>query len=159
MGRILSLDIGDKYIGLAMSDPLGYTAQPYKTYKRVGQLEDLAFFKELVETYDVEMLLSGLPLSLDGTESKQTRKARNFAGFLKNKLELPLVFMDERLTTEASHEILYESGMSGRNHKKVIDTVAAQIILQDYLEDQRMKKAREERLKEMEREASEDSEE
>lgn len=137
MERILGLDIGDKYIGIAVSDPLGFTAQPYRTYRRGSRDEDLDFFRNVVGQFRPKLIVAGLPLSLSGKESAQTRKARNYAGFLKNALGLPLVFWDERLTTEASGDILAESGVKRSDRKQMIDTVAAQIILQEYLESER----------------------
>ena len=137
MERILGLDIGDKYIGIAVSDPLGFTAQPYRTYRRGSRDEDLDFFRNVVDQFRPKLIVAGLPLSLSGKESAQTRKARNYAGFLKNALGLPLVFWDERLTTEDSGDILAESGVKRSDRKQMIDTVAAQIILQEYLESER----------------------
>ncbi|MGI6108795.1 MAG: Holliday junction resolvase RuvX [Eubacteriaceae bacterium] len=137
MERILGLDIGDKYIGIAVSDPLKITAQPYRTYRRASREEDLAFFRDVAEQFRPSLIVAGLPLSLDGGESAQTRKAKNYAGFLKNALGIPVVFWDERLTTEESHDILSESGIRKSDRKQMIDTVAAQIILQEYLEANR----------------------
>lgn len=142
MGRILSLDVGDKYIGLAASDPLGITAQPLETHRRGSFQEELAFYLELIKEKDIEMILCGLPLGMNGEDTPQTGKTRNYAGFLKKRLPVPLIFLDERLTTEASRDILDESGIDRRNQKQVIDTVSAQILLQDFLEDQRIKRER-----------------
>lgn len=142
MGRILSLDVGDKYIGLAVSDPLGITAQPLRTHRRGSFQEELAFYEALIAEMDIEMILCGLPIGMNGEETSQTGKTRNYAGFLRKRLPVPLTLLDERLTTEASREILDESGYERRNQKQVIDTVSAQILLQDYLEDRRLKQER-----------------
>ncbi len=133
--RLLGLDIGDRYIGIAVSDPLGLTAQPYRTYKRGTREDDLSFFGDVVEQFNVETLVCGLPLNMDGSESSQTRKAKNYAGFLKNALGLKEIkYVDERLTTLEADEILKRGGKKYKDKKKVIDTVAAQIILQEYID-------------------------
>ncbi len=134
MHRKLGLDIGDHYIGIAVSDPLDLTAQPYRTYKRKTREDDLAFFKELVDQYGVQTIVAGLPLNMDDTESSQTRKARNYAGFLKNALGVKIVYVDERLTTESAADVLIETGVRREKRKEKIDTIAAQFILQEYLD-------------------------
>ena len=137
MQRILGLDIGDKYIGIAVSDPLRITAQPYRTYKRGTREDDLSFFNDLITQYNVETIVCGLPLNIDGTESAQTRKTVNYANFLRNHTDLKDVkYVNETLTSIEADQILDESGVSrGRSRKNKIDTVAAQLILQEYLEE------------------------
>lgn len=137
MERLLGLDIGDHYIGIAVSDPLMLTAQPYRTYKRKTREEDLEFFKDVVEQFNVDTLICGLPYSVDGTESSQTRKAKNYAGFLKNALGLKKVeYVNEVLTSVEADEILELGGVRDRKEKKKkIDTLAAQIILQEYMDN------------------------
>lgn len=141
MERLLGLDIGDHYIGIAVSDPLMLTAQPYRTYKRKTREEDLAFFKDVVEQFNVNTLVCGLPLNIDGTESSQTRKAKNYAGFLKNALGLKDVkYVNEVLTSVEADEILNLGGIKDRKEKKKkIDTIAAQLILQDFMDNHKGK--------------------
>ena len=81
--RILGLDIGDRYIGIAVSDPLGMTAQPYRTYKRGTRDDDISFFSDVIEQFNIKKIVCGLPLNSDGSESSQSRKIQNFVNFLK----------------------------------------------------------------------------
>lgn len=133
--RLLGLDIGERHIGIAVSDPLGLTAQPYQTYRRASREEDLAFFKDLADQYNVTTVVCGLPLNMDDSESAQTRRTKNYAGFLKNALGLEnVIYIDERLTTMEAGDILNTGGVRGRKKRKEkIDTIAAQIILQTYM--------------------------
>lgn len=137
--RLLGLDIGDHYIGIAVSDPLGLTAQPYRTYKRKTREEDLAFFTDVVNQFNVNTIVCGLPFNIDGTESSQTRKTKNYAGFLKNALQLSNIeYVDETLTTQEAGEILDIGNVKGRDKRKEkIDTIAAQLILQEYMDNQK----------------------
>lgn len=136
MQRLLGLDIGDRYIGIAVSDPLGLTAQPYRTYKRGTREDDIDFFRDIVDQYNVKTIVCGLPLNLDDTESAQTRKTKNYAGFLKNALGLENIeFVDERLTSREADEILDIGQVKRVNRKKNIDTIAAQLILQEYMDN------------------------
>lgn len=133
--RLLGLDVGDKYVGIALSDPLGLTAQPYKTYKRHSPEKDLEFFRNLIEEFNVKTVICGLPTNIDGTESKQTAKTQNFAGFLRNALKFELIYVDETLTTMEADEILSMGGYKTREEKKKkIDMIAAQLILQGYMD-------------------------
>ena len=134
--KILGLDIGDRYIGIAVSDSLGMTAQPYRTYKRGNREEDLEFFTDVVDQFNVDTIVCGLPYNMDGSESKQTRKAKNYAGFLKNSLNIDkLEFVDERLTTEEADGILDIGHVKQKDRKNKIDTLAAQLILQEYMDN------------------------
>ena len=126
--RLLGLDVGDKYIGIAVSDPLGITAQGYRTWKR-GTRDD-----DLVEQFNVTTLVSGLPKDMEGNETAQARKTRNFCQFLKKRLNLEVVYIDERLTSKASERVLIEGGVRREKRKEYIDTLAAQMILQVYLD-------------------------
>lgn len=132
--RLLGLDVGDKYIGIAVSDPLGITAQGYRTWKRGTRDDDLAFFTDVVEQFNVTTLVSGLPKDMEGNETTQARKTRNFCQFLKKRLNLEVVYIDERLTSKASERVLIEGGVRREKRKEYIDTLAAQMILQVYLD-------------------------
>ena len=132
--RILGLDVGDRYIGIAVSDPLGMTAQGYRTWKRKSRDEDLEFFADVAEQFNVELMVAGKPLNMDGSESAQTRKTVNFCQFLKKRLGIPVIYIDERLTSKASEAVLIQGGTRREHRKDYIDTLAAQMILQVYLD-------------------------
>lgn len=134
MKKILGLDVGDKYIGIAVSDALGITAQGYRTYKKGNRDDDLAFFTDIVTQFGIETMVSGLPKDMMGQETAQARKTRNYCQFLAKRLHVKVIYLDERLTTKASERVLIEGGVRRENRKKHIDTLAAQIILQTYLD-------------------------
>lgn len=134
--RILGLDVGNKYIGIAVSDPLGITAQGYRTYRRQSREEDLAFFTDVIEQFNVKLVVTGLPKEMDGSESKQCRQTRNFCQFLKKRLSVEVAYIDERLTTKASEQVLMEGGVRREKRKAHIDMLAAQLILQTFLDEQ-----------------------
>lgn len=131
--RVLGLDVGDKRIGVALSDPLRIIANPIEVYVRQGAERDTDYFAKFISEREVTTVVIGLPLNSDGTESEQTAKTRVFAGSLQTKTSAQIVFMDERFTTQAAEEVLLEADLSRADRKKVIDKVAAVIILQDYL--------------------------
>lgn len=134
MKRILAMDVGDKTIGLAISDPLGITAQGLKTIKRTNLQEDLEEIREVLNNYDVDHVVLGLPINMNGTIGPQGDKVKEFAKNLERKLGLKVKFEDERLTTVSAERILIEADMSRKKRKEVIDTVAATYILQTYLD-------------------------
>lgn len=133
--RIIALDVGDRRIGIAVSDPLGYTAQPIETYTRVGYGPDTRRIKQLAEQYETDRILCGLPLNMDGTQGFQTEKVREFAAQLE-KASLQVEFYDERMTTMLAENALLEADMRRENRKKKVDMVAAVMILQSYLDAQ-----------------------
>ena len=133
--RVLALDFGLKRIGLALSDPEGRMALPYTTLIRKDNSQLLARIQDIVDQEKVECLVVGLPLGLNGEETLSTRQARNFARLLGRATSLPVHLQDETLTSsEASHR-LNESGLRGRRQKKVLDQLAATIILESFLEE------------------------
>lgn len=134
MERILGIDVGDKRIGIAVTDPLFITAQGVMTLKRKSREDDLSAFKELIERYQIKTIVAGLPVSMDGSESAQTRKTVNFCQFIKKRLGVEIIYEDERLTSVSSEEILIEGNVSRQDRKKYVDTLAAQLILQSYME-------------------------
>ena len=137
--RILSLDIGEKRIGIAVSDPLGITANGLMTLERVGVRKDCDKIIALIDEHKCEKVVIGLPLMLDGSFSPQTEKVREFARILKNKLKssgrskIGLVYYDERFTTSIAERVLIDADLSRKKRKEVIDKQAATIILTDYL--------------------------
>jgi putative Holliday junction resolvase len=142
-GRVLALDIGRKRIGLAVSDGLGITAQGIETLQRSRIRDDLAALKEIAANWNVGLLLVGRPLHMSGSESRQSEYTREFAERLKERLELPLVYWDERLTTVEAERMLREAGASLDEKKKSVDRLAAVLLLESYLENQRIAGAHE----------------
>ncbi|MCX7951660.1 MAG: Holliday junction resolvase RuvX [Clostridiales bacterium] len=132
--RILGLDVGDKTIGVAVSDPLGWTAQGIKTIKRIGIKKDLQEIINIVNEYNVEKIVVGLPKNMNGTLGPQSEKVLKFCDKLKEVCNLEIILEDERLTTMAAERTLIEAEMHWSKRKKVIDTVAATYILQGYLD-------------------------
>jgi len=134
MERILGIDVGDKRIGIAVTDPLQITAQGVMTLRRKTRDDDLEAFRQLIEKYELKKIVAGLPLNMDGTESAQTRKTQNFCQFIKKRLDVEIIYIDERLTSSWSEKILIEGNVSRKNRKEFIDTLAAQMILQSYMD-------------------------
>ncbi|AFA47773.1 Holliday junction resolvase RuvX [Acetobacterium woodii] len=134
MERILGIDVGDKWIGVAVTDPLQITAQGVMTLKRKTRDDDLQAFRDLIEKYEIKKVVAGLPLNMNGSESAQTRKTVNFCQFIKKRLNVEIIYIDERLTSAWSEKILIEGNVSRENRKEYIDMLAAQIILQSYMD-------------------------
>ncbi|AWW27989.1 Holliday junction resolvase RuvX [Acetobacterium carbinolicum] len=134
MERILGIDVGDKRIGVAVTDPLQITAQGVMTLKRKTRDDDLEAFRNLIAKYEIKKVVAGLPLNMDGSESAQTRKTVNFCQFIKKRLNIEIIYIDERLTSSWSEKVLIEGNVSRENRKDYIDMLAAQIILQSYMD-------------------------
>ncbi|MBE6033864.1 MAG: Holliday junction resolvase RuvX [Clostridiales bacterium] len=138
--RKLALDVGDKTIGVAVSDELLLTANGVTTIERVGIRKDAGRVMDYIREYDCDTVVIGLPKKLDGTDSIQTEKVYEFRTMLENKLkssgmsDISLVFQDERLTTVMAERILIEADVSRKKRKGVIDKQAAILILQGYLD-------------------------
>jgi len=137
--RILGVDFGDRNIGLAVSDKLLITAQALGSYRVKNEEEDKKYFKDLVLKYEIEEIVIGLPLRMDGTPGTRVQKTQKFASWLENVLKLPIVFWDERLTTKQALDILNQQKISGKKKKKLKDQISAAIILSVYLESKRKK--------------------
>ena len=133
-GRVLALDLGKKRIGLALSDPLGITAQGLPTLQRTRIREDLDALAELAEKWDVRLLLMGHPLHMSGKEGRQADYTREFAERLKERTGIELLYWDERLTTVAAQRVLKESGISIAKRALAVDKLSAQILLGSYLD-------------------------
>ncbi len=131
--RIICLDVGDRRIGIAVSDPLGLTAQPVETYTRVGYGPDTKKILVLADQYGTDQVLCGLPRNMDGSEGFQVDKVREFAGKLE-EAGLTVSFYDERMTTIQAESILLEGGLHRGERKRKVDMVAAVMILQSYLD-------------------------
>jgi putative Holliday junction resolvase len=137
--RYLGLDIGNRRIGVAVSDELGLTAQPVLTLERKrgpGGIarEDLRSLARLARRFGVVGIVVGNPVHLSGDASPQAVKTQTFAAELGRLTGLPIHLWDERLTTREAHQILYEAGHARQEHRKVVDQVAATLILQSFLE-------------------------
>src|SRR5690242_3448344 len=131
--RILALDYGTKRVGVALSDELGWTAQPLETFERRTIDRDLAHIAALVHEHAVAEVVLGFPLQLDGREGPAVEAMRNFAAHLERGLPVPLVLWDERLTTKAAEDLLIAADVSRKKRKGAVDRVAAAILLQSYL--------------------------
>lgn len=135
--RILALDVGSKTIGLAVSDPIGWTAQSLTTLDRKGEERDIAAILSWVEKLEAKEILIGLPLNMNGSEGPQAERVRAFGEKLGQALSIPFRFWDERLSTVAAEKTLLEADLSREKRKKVINQMAAAFILQGYLDSLR----------------------
>jgi putative Holliday junction resolvase len=131
--RIMGLDVGDRRIGVAVSDPLGLTAQPVMTLVRTNRRQDLKSLQRLIRRYDCAEIVVGNPLHMSGDQSPQAAKAQAFAQMLREETGLPVHLWDERLTTTEAHRHLHAAGRPGSEHKAVVDQVAAVLILEGWL--------------------------
>ena len=138
--RILGLDMGSKTIGVALSDPLGWTAQGITTIRRTKKEQDLEEVNKICNEYGVETIVVGLPKNMNGTIGESGEKALEFAEQLKEKPGLPIEMWDERLTTVAAHRAMLEADLSRNKRKKIVDKIAATYILQGYLDKLRLSK-------------------
>ncbi len=137
--RAMALDVGDVRIGVALSDPLYITAQGLKTIHRVSMRVDTNEIMEIIREYEVETIVIGLPVALNGEDTIQTQKVREFRTKLENKtrswgFKVTFDFFDERFTTVIAEDVLIEASVSRKNRKLVVDKMAATIILQSWLD-------------------------
>jgi putative Holliday junction resolvase len=136
--RTLGIDYGDRNVGLALSDLLGMTAQPFGTYLFKNRpAEDAVYFKELVVRQQVGEIVIGLPLRMDGTQGSRVDKTKAFARWLGEAVGLPTVFWDERLTTHQAHQVMQEQKVRMKDKRSVVNQISAAIILQGYLDSRR----------------------
>lgn len=145
--RILGLDFGTKTVGVAVSDPLGFTAQGVEIIRRKEDnklRQTLARIEELVEEYRVETIVLGYPKNMNNTIGDRAEKSKEFGEMLERRTGLPVVMWDERLTTVSANNILMESKVRREDRKEYVDKVAAVIILQGYLDMLSIKKKQEE---------------
>ena len=133
-GRVMALDVGERRIGVAVSDPSGTLATPHSVIRRRSKAEDFATVGRLAGELDIERVVVGLPLSLNGEMGPQARRVTRYAQALAETLDVPLAYHDERYSTVTADAMLMESG---RKRRVPIDAAAAAVILQDYLESQR----------------------
>ena len=132
--RIMGLDVGDKTIGIAISDSMLLTAQGKATLQRSDHDAAVRHLRALIQEYDVHRIIIGNPLHMDGKSSRQGAKVMKFGHKLEEELQVPVVYWDERLTSVAAEEHLQEMGLNWRERRKQVDKVAAMFILQGYLD-------------------------
>ena len=132
--RILGLDPGSKRIGVALSDELGWTAQPLETYHRRSLEADVAHIRSLVDRHEVREVVLGLPLRMNGQPGPAAEAARCLRERLEQALSVPIVAWDERLTTAAAERMLIQADVSREKRKFAVDRVAAALLLQNYLD-------------------------
>lgn len=140
--RIMGLDYGDKTVGVAVSDETLLIAQPVETIKRerANKLrQTYARIEALIQEYDIDRIVAGMPFNMDSTEGKRCLKTREFVEMLKRRTGIEVVFWDERLTTVAADEVLDEGKVRKEKRKEYIDKIAASMILQGYLDSLRQK--------------------
>jgi putative Holliday junction resolvase len=138
VARILAVDYGEKRIGLAVSDELGITASPLMTLARRSDDETVRQIAQLASKLRVTQIVVGLPRRTDAQEGEMERKVKAFAEKLRQAVSVPVVLFDERFTTRIAEQVLLEADLSRRKRKQVRDRLAAAILLQSFLEAQRM---------------------
>lgn len=135
--RILGLDVGDKTIGVAISDELGWTAQGLEVIRRRKLEDDLLRLVEIIDAYKVDEIVVGLPKNMNGTIGARAELTMEFTESLKAKVTAPIKLWDERLTTVSAERTLIEADVSRKKRKQVVDKMAAMLILQGYLDMKR----------------------
>jgi putative Holliday junction resolvase len=138
--RIMGLDVGSKTIGVAISDELGITAQGFKTIKRKAMEDDLRELYTIISQFQIEKIVVGLPKNMDGSLGKQAEFVLGWIEDFKNKIQLPVETLDERLSTVEASKTLLKADLSRKKRKGVIDKLAAVLILQGYLQQIRNRK-------------------
>jgi putative Holliday junction resolvase len=141
-GAVLALDIGNRRVGIAMSDPLRMIAQPVATLTRSNRRNDLRYFQRLLRHHPFTQIVAGLPLYPSGDPSPQAGKAEAFARELSEDLKVPVFFWDERLSTAEAHRYLDATGLAPTRRRPVIDQIAAVLILESWLAAQANEKSR-----------------
>lgn len=130
----MALDVGDKTIGIALSDPMLITSQPLETIKRTKVKFDIDRIEELVNENEVSTLIVGLPKNMNNTIGPQAMRVISFVDFIKKRLDIEIIYQDERMTTLESEAVLIDMSVRRENRKKHIDKIAASFILQSYLD-------------------------
>ncbi len=140
-GRILALDVGSRRIGLAVSDPLGITAQGIQTLHRKNKRTDFEHLEKVIGDYGIQEIVVGLPLRMSGAEGIQSEKMAAFAEDLRKRFGLPVHLWDERLTSAEANRILREAELSIEKRKQAVDRMAAVLILQNFLASRESRKS------------------
>ena len=136
-GRLLGIDYGTKRVGVAVSDVFQEIASPLHNFQRISAQADTRFFQNLAEEYEAVGLVVGLPLHISGDESEKSGEARKYARWLARLTQLPVVFQDERFSSVQAESILIQAELTKKQRKSRIDKLAAQILLQDFLNSRR----------------------
>ena len=131
--RKMGIDFGDKRIGIAFTDFLCTIASPYEVYKSVNEEVDIKYLSSLAKKQDVDEIVMGLPLNMDGTEGDRVVVTRNFGDKLEKESGLKVIYVDERLTSSEAEDILISAGIRREKRKEMIDKISAQLILESYL--------------------------
>jgi putative Holliday junction resolvase len=134
VGRILGLDVGSRRIGVAVSDPLGITAQGLETLQRRNKRYDFECLQRVIQEYDVREIVVGLPLRMSGAEGIQSDKMQTFAEEVRKRFRLPVHLWDERLTSAQANRLLRQTDLSIEKRGKAVDRMAAVLILQGWME-------------------------
>jgi putative Holliday junction resolvase len=137
MARILALDYGSVRVGVALSDPLGFTAQAQETLNPRSKSELMQKLYDLIKNHEVETIVLGLPLNMDGSKGPKALEAELFAETLKQRFSLPVHLWDERLTTRQAQNTLRETNTRTKGHKPKLDSLSATFLLQSFLDFQR----------------------
>jgi putative pre-16S rRNA nuclease len=140
-GRVLGLDVGSKTIGLAVSDPLGITAQGLTTIRRKNKRTDFGHLAAVIQKYAIQEIVVGFPLRMSGMEGTQAEKMRGFADELSKRFQLPVHLWDERLSSAEANRVLRDSEMSIKRRREVVDRLAAVLILQGWMEARKSRQA------------------
>ncbi|HUO16297.1 MAG TPA: Holliday junction resolvase RuvX [Verrucomicrobiae bacterium] len=135
IGRVLGLDVGSRRIGIAVSDPLGITAQGLETLQRRNKRADFEYLGRVIREYEVKEIVVGLPLRMSGAEGTQADKMQIFAEELRKRFRLPVHLYDERLTSAEANRLLRETELSIEKRGKAVDRMAAVLILQGWMEN------------------------
>jgi putative Holliday junction resolvase len=134
----MALDVGSRRIGIAVSDPLGITAQGLETLQRKNKRQDFEYLAAVIRNYSVREIVVGLPLRMSGAEGIQAEKMQAFAEDLRKRFELPVHLWDERLTSAEANRLLRETDLSIEKRSKAVDRMAAVLILQGWMAQQRL---------------------
>ena len=129
----MGVDYGDKRIGIALTDALCIISSPFEVYRNIGEEDALKHLCQIIKDYDVDEVAMGLPINMDGTEGERAAIHRHFGEKLEQYSNVKVKFIDERLTSAEAEEILISSGVRREKRKELIDKIAAQIILQTYI--------------------------
>jgi putative Holliday junction resolvase len=140
--RILAIDLGDRRMGLAVGDELQITAHGLPTAERRNKREDLNYIKSLAKKHAAGLIVLGHPLNMDGSRGPAAEKAERFAAAIEKHVGIPVKLWDERLTTVEADELLRQAGMDHEERKQRVDQMAARLILQSYLDAERLKRDR-----------------
>jgi putative Holliday junction resolvase len=133
--RVMGLDVGDKRIGIAVSDPMGWIAQGHSVLHRTNLANDFKSLKQICDEMEVEKVVVGYPRNMNGTVGPRAQETENFARQLQDYVQLPIEFWDERMTTQIAERVLLSADVSRRKRRQVIDKMAAISILQNYLDN------------------------